>query len=140
MGNCKVKVSLRGNIPTVLDPADPRQMSEACWWDAASQGFPPALGQRGCSHRTATHQPLHSPPRMGCTRMFKLHGPNPAPVCLNCMVQTLLCIPPLSYQSLQGNCLTTAQHNPLRGRGPPEALLRKVQSCYLWVAHYYGLV
>lgn len=87
--------------------------------------------QGGCSHRTATHQPLRSPPHTGCTRMFKRRGPNPAPTCLNCVVQTLVRIPPLSHQSLWGNGLTMPQCSPLSGRGPPEPLLRKVQSCHL---------
>lgn len=112
----KAKVRLRGNVPPVWDPADPGQRLEVCWWDGASRGPPPAAGQRGTEGLqpgTVSHRPLHSPPRVGCTRL----------------------IPLFSHQSLR-EMFSPPPAQPPRWQWPPKPPLGKAQSCHLWVTHY----
>lgn len=78
------------------------------WWDGAPRELPPAPGQRGTEGLqpgTVTHQPLHSPPRVGCTR-------------LNRTIRAPVLIPPVSHQPL-GEMLSPAQLSPLGGSGHP---------------------
>lgn len=105
MGNWKAKVNLRRNILPVWGPADPRQAS----------------GARGGMQHPRGSLLLHSPPREGCTHVFKPHDPNawghPSP---------LTSIPMGKWPHHH------PQLSPLGGRGPPE-LLREAQSCHLWL-------
>jgi len=107
-GELQSKSESKGKYPPASGSCGPRaDVSHASGMQhPRSSLLPRGRGaQGGCSPRTAIRQPLHLPPRVACTFMFK------------CVDQALMHILPLLHQSLQGNHLATPQHNRLGVRG-----------------------
>ena len=80
-GELQSKSESEGEYPSGLGSRRPRGRR---WRHASGMQHPRGSlllrgrGARGAAATTtATHQPRHSPPRVGCTRVFKLRGPNP---------------------------------------------------------------